>query len=147
MLFVGSFVSDVAGRLVGLPDTFDSRSTVAAVTDKEAAEFALEKWNQIRVQYTHSFIRVQSLILIREPLTGEKECDCPQHCKLGRSIIPGSKCSLSQVLRRSLRAMSTTSTKNKSRGHWGTQIPMHSSPSLEYLHSACQSSDDSSRSS
>ena len=48
---------------------------------------------------------------------------------------------------KTLRAMSTSSTKNKSRGHWGTQIPMHSSPALGYIHSACQSSDDSSRSS
>lgn len=65
----GSFVSDVAGRLVRLSDALDSWSTVVAVTDKEAAETALKEWNQIHVKYIRSFRHVLSLILSREPLS------------------------------------------------------------------------------
>ena len=59
---IGAFVSDVAGRLVGLPKTSDSWSTVVAVTDKEAAEIAVGKWNQTHVNPTYSIWHVLSLM-------------------------------------------------------------------------------------
>ena len=61
---MGAFVSEVAGRLAGLPETSDSWSTVVAVTDKEAAEIALENWNQTHVNPTSSIWQVLSLMLL-----------------------------------------------------------------------------------
>ena len=46
----GAFVSDVADRIAGRPETSESWSTVVAVTDKEAAEIAIRKWNQTNVK-------------------------------------------------------------------------------------------------
>lgn len=61
---VGAVVSDVASRLVGRPETSQSWSTVITVTDQEAAEMAVGKWNQAHVDPTYSIWYVLSLMLL-----------------------------------------------------------------------------------
>lgn len=62
----GFYVGDVTGRLVGLRDV-DSWSTVVAISDKKAAEIALEELNHIHVKYASSSNDVLSLISLRGP--------------------------------------------------------------------------------
>ena len=61
---MGAFVSDVAGRPAGRPEASESRSTVVVVTDKEAAEIAVGKWNQTHVNLPIPIWHVLSLMLL-----------------------------------------------------------------------------------
>ena len=78
---MGAFVSDVAGRLAGLPETSESWSTVVAVTDTEAAEIAVGKWNQTHVNPTCSIWHVLSLMLLggRSLQPNLDQCVCTQY--------------------------------------------------------------------